>query len=115
MSPARKGTVQSMTGYGRAAKQTAVGTVTVELRSTNHRYLEVDQRLPNGFSALQGRLTELFRAVYFDFRVQTHSSLPAIHNLSEYCDQFPHVNNRQSTKHLSIAFRRRIEPNIMRR
>jgi len=51
--------VQSMTGYGRAARQTALGTVTVELRSTNHRYLEIDARLPNGLSALQERLAAL--------------------------------------------------------
>lgn len=75
MSAARKGAVQSMTGYGRAAKQTAVGTVTVELRSTNHRYLEIDQRLPNGFSALQGRLTELFRASLQRGRVETNIAL----------------------------------------
>jgi len=54
--------IQSMTGYGRATKRTAVGSVTVELRSTNHRYLEIDQRLPNGLTALQGRLVELIRA-----------------------------------------------------
>jgi len=53
--------IQSMTGYGRAAKQTPIGNITVELRSTNHRYLEVDQRLPNGFTALQGRITELIQ------------------------------------------------------
>lgn len=50
-----------MTGYGRAATRTAVGTVTVELRSTNHRYLELDQRLPNGLTGLQARLAELIR------------------------------------------------------
>ena len=50
-----------MTGYGRATKRTSVGSVTVELRSTNHRYLEIDQRLPGGFTSLQGRLTELIR------------------------------------------------------
>jgi uncharacterized protein (TIGR00255 family) len=38
-----------------------MGSVTVELRSTNHRYLEIDQRIPNGLAALQGRLTELVR------------------------------------------------------
>ena len=53
--------IQSMTGYGRAAKRTAIGSVTVELRSTNHRYLEIDQRLPSGLAALQGRLTELIK------------------------------------------------------
>ncbi len=53
--------IQSMTGYGRATKQTEAGRITVELRSTNHRYLEIDYRLPSGLTALQGRLTELVR------------------------------------------------------
>ena len=51
----------SMTGYGRASKRTQLCEVTVELRSTNHRYLEIDARLPNGLAALQGRLVELVR------------------------------------------------------
>ena len=59
--PMRARGIQSMTGYGRAMRQGALGTITVELRSTNHRYLEIDQRLPNGLTALQGRLAELFR------------------------------------------------------
>ena len=50
-----------MTGYGRATRRTAAGSITVELRSTNHRYLEIDQRLPNGFTALHDRLTALIR------------------------------------------------------
>jgi uncharacterized protein (TIGR00255 family) len=51
-----------MTGYGRATRQLAAGSVTVELRSTNHRYLEIEQRIPNGFTMIQGRLAELVRA-----------------------------------------------------
>ncbi len=61
MDAERQSAIHSMTGYGRATRQTTVGSVTVELRSTNHRYLEVDSRLPNGLTALQGRLTELIR------------------------------------------------------
>lgn len=57
----RAGGIQSMTGYGRASRRTAAGNITVEFRSTNHRYLEVDQRLPNGLTAIQGRLTELIQ------------------------------------------------------
>jgi uncharacterized protein (TIGR00255 family) len=57
----REGAIHSMTGYGRASRRAAAGSVTVELRSTNHRYLEIDQRLPNGFTAIQGRLTELIQ------------------------------------------------------
>ena len=53
--------LQSMTGYGRASRRTPAGSVSIELRSTNHRYLEVEPRLPNGLTALQGPLTELLR------------------------------------------------------
>jgi len=53
--------IQSMTGYGRATTRTSAGSITVELRSTNHRYLEIEQRLPNGLTALQGRLTEVIQ------------------------------------------------------
>ena len=53
--------IQTMTGYGRSTKQNALGSVTVELRSTNHRYLEIDQRLPNGLVELQGRVAELLK------------------------------------------------------
>ena len=63
--------IQSMTGYGRATKQTEVGRITVELRSTNHRYLEIDHRMPNGLTALQGRLTELMRDRIRRGRVET--------------------------------------------
>jgi len=59
---ARANGLQSMTGYGRATTRTLVGTITVELRGTNHRYLEVDQRLPNGWSTLQERVGQLIRA-----------------------------------------------------
>ena len=61
MAADRRRTVQSMTGYGRAARQASVGNVTVELRSTNHRFLEIDARLPNGLAALQGRLADVLR------------------------------------------------------
>jgi len=57
----RARSIHSMTGYGRASRRAEAGNVTVELRSTNHRYLEVDQRLPNGLTAIQGRLTELIQ------------------------------------------------------
>jgi uncharacterized protein (TIGR00255 family) len=62
MSVAGHSAMQSMTGYGRASKRTALGSVSVELRSTNHRYLEIEQRLPSGMASLQGRLAELIRS-----------------------------------------------------
>ena len=62
-SAGRGRAMQSMTGYGRATRRAAWGSATVELRSTNHRYLEIDQRLPNGLAALQARVGELLRSV----------------------------------------------------
>ena len=61
MAAARRGAIQSMTGYGRACRQAAGGQVAVELRSTNHRFLEIDARLPNGLTPLQGRVGEVLR------------------------------------------------------
>lgn len=57
----RRGAIQSMTGYGRGMRQTPFGSVTVELRSTNHRFLEIESRLPNGFAAFQSRIADSLR------------------------------------------------------
>jgi uncharacterized protein (TIGR00255 family) len=70
-----RGTVQSMTGYGRGSARDAVGTVTVEARSTNHRYLELEARLPNGLAALQARLTDLLRRSFRRGRVDVSVSV----------------------------------------
>jgi len=53
--------VQSMTGYSRVTRHIAQGAVTVELRSINHRYLDVGARLPEGFSEFEGEITPLLR------------------------------------------------------
>ena len=52
----------SMTGYGRSSADAPFGSVLVELRSTNHRYLEIEPRLPNGLAGREGQLVELLRA-----------------------------------------------------
>lgn len=54
--------VQSMTGFGRATRHVPQGTVTVEMRSINHRYLDIGARLPDGFSEFEGELAPLVRA-----------------------------------------------------
>ncbi len=81
MAASRTG-IQSMTGYGRASRRTPIGQVTVELRSTNHRYLEVEQRLPNGLTALQGQVVELVRACVKRGRIESVVSIQARHGES---------------------------------
>jgi len=51
--------IRSMTGYAAAAKEFPFGTLGVELRSVNHRYLDVQFRLPDDLRAVEPALREL--------------------------------------------------------
>lgn len=46
----------SMTGYGRATETLHSREITVELRSVNHRYLEINARVPRSCSYLEDKL-----------------------------------------------------------
>lgn len=48
--------LHSMTGFARQAAESAVGTLTCEIRAVNHRYLDVQFRLPD---ELRSRETDL--------------------------------------------------------
>ncbi|HIJ81173.1 MAG TPA: YicC family protein [Desulfuromonadales bacterium] len=41
--------IKSMTGYGKGELESSLGTLTVEIRSVNHRYGEVSIRMPRPF------------------------------------------------------------------
>jgi uncharacterized protein (TIGR00255 family) len=51
--------VYSMTGYASAARDYPFGTLAVELRSVNHRYLDVQFRLPDDLRAVEPALREM--------------------------------------------------------
>ncbi len=53
--------VRSMTGFGRAERIAENRRITVEVRSVNHRYLEVAARLPRVLSALEPRTLEMIK------------------------------------------------------
>lgn len=50
--------MRSMTAYAGVESDTAQGRLSVELRSVNHRYLELSLRLPEELRALEPRLRE---------------------------------------------------------
>jgi uncharacterized protein (TIGR00255 family) len=54
--------IRSMTGYSRAEAETAQGVLAWELRSVNHRYLEVSLRLPDVFRGLENAVRERIQA-----------------------------------------------------
>src|SRR5690554_3259635 len=53
--------IRSMTGFGEAAGSTTAGTLRVELRSVNHRYLNINARLPTALTRFEGELRDWFR------------------------------------------------------
>ena len=54
--------IYSMTGFAAVAAEVPHGTLNLELRSVNHRYLEVQFRLPDELRALEGAMRELIAA-----------------------------------------------------
>lgn len=50
--------ILSMTGFGRAGGNTTFGRVSVEIKSVNHRFLDILARLPAGWSSIETFLRE---------------------------------------------------------
>ncbi len=46
----------SMTGYGRGTKSTSAYSVTIDIKSINHRYLEMSFKMPRIYSVLEDKL-----------------------------------------------------------
>jgi len=54
--------LKSMTGFGRAEGETNLGKVAVEARSINHRYSDINIKLPKRLSPFENRIKELIRS-----------------------------------------------------
>jgi uncharacterized protein (TIGR00255 family) len=54
--------IRSMTGFARGERQGPWGTLTCELRSVNHRYLELSLRLPEDLRGLENDARQLLAA-----------------------------------------------------
>ena len=50
--------IYSMTGFARVEKQSVVGALVLELRSVNHRYLDISFRMPEELRAFETQLRE---------------------------------------------------------
>ncbi|HSN72672.1 MAG TPA: YicC/YloC family endoribonuclease, partial [Steroidobacteraceae bacterium] len=55
--------IRSMTGFARLERQGAWGALACELRSVNHRYLELSLRLPDELKPLEGEVRQQIAAV----------------------------------------------------
>ncbi|UCB56709.1 MAG: YicC family protein [Candidatus Omnitrophota bacterium] len=50
--------IKSMTGYGKGRLVSRVGTITVEMRSLNHKYFDIVSRLPNHLSIFDDKVRD---------------------------------------------------------
>jgi uncharacterized protein (TIGR00255 family) len=54
--------ILSMTGYATASAELDSGSLTVELRAVNHRYLDIQLRMPDEFRSFEGAMREAITA-----------------------------------------------------
>jgi uncharacterized protein (TIGR00255 family) len=54
--------IYSMTGYAATAREYAWGTLSIELRSVNHRYLDIQFRVPDELRTMEPQLRETLAA-----------------------------------------------------
>src|SRR5262245_7348838 len=62
--------IYSMTGYAAAAREFAYGVLNLELRSVNHRYLDIQFRLPDELRSIEPQLRELLAARFVRGKVE---------------------------------------------
>lgn len=53
--------IKSMTGFGHAEKVTSQCKITVELKSVNHRYLDLNIKMPRRFNMLEDQVRNLLK------------------------------------------------------
>ncbi len=54
--------LKSMTGFGRAEGETGLGKLYIEVRSINHRYCDINVKLPKRLTPFENRIKEIIRS-----------------------------------------------------
>ncbi len=70
--------IRSMTGYGRCQQERNGWTVTVEIKSVNHRFFEYSSRLPRTCGFLDDKLKSLLQQKVARGKVEVFVSLDAV-------------------------------------
>lgn len=67
--------IKSMTGYGRAQETVGAFSVTVELKSVNHRYFEFSSRVPRSYGFIEDKLKNLIGSLISRGKVECYVSI----------------------------------------
>jgi uncharacterized protein (TIGR00255 family) len=87
--------ISSMTGYATASAETENGSLSLELRAVNHRYLDLQVRMPDELRCFEGALREMATAQLKRGKVECRI------NFSSRTAQNSAVLNRDLLKQLS--------------
>ncbi len=91
--------IRSMTGFGRGEATSALGKVSVEMKSVNHRYLDMNIKMPRKFNALEGDIRN-----YIKERVQ-RGKVDIFINYEDYSEENVNVKyNRAVAKEYMAYF-----------
>jgi uncharacterized protein (TIGR00255 family) len=92
--------IRSMTGFARRERQGSWGTLTCELRTVNHRYLEVSLRLPDELKALDGDIRQAIGGALRRGKVDANLFLKSTHGAAPTFEL-----NQEVIQHLSNKLR----------
>jgi uncharacterized protein (TIGR00255 family) len=70
--------LKSMTGFGRGEGETTIGKISIETRSVNHRFCDINIKLPKRFAPYEARMKEIIRAHVSRGRVDVSLKLDAV-------------------------------------
>ena len=70
------GTIKSMTGFGRAEFKTSQGFIRIEIKTINHKYLEISSRLPGHVSEFEDSIRKVISQEIRRGKVSLYISSP---------------------------------------
>lgn len=67
--------VLSMTGFGRSKKEIDQWTITVEIKSVNHRFCEISVRMPKNFLVLEEKIKKIIQSKVSRGRIELYVTM----------------------------------------
>ena len=82
--------IQSMTGFGRGEASDEHYKITLEMKSVNHRYLDINIRMPHKFAFYESRIRSMAKQyasrgkidIFISFEAQGESDIDIVYNRS---------------------------------
>src|SRR3989338_7589317 len=90
--------IRGMTGYGNAQIVTAEMTVTIEIKSLNHRYFDITFYLPIGFASIENKIRQIVQKEIERGRITVSLKI------TQKCTQPISLNKENVKKYLKYAY-----------